>query len=79
MKVDAAKILEQPTTRFLTNQQLDNVIDDPLQMHYPWHNQAVELHVTLATGASLFVVSFERRDRLLRQKIQSCQLKFIYQ
>ena len=33
VKVDAAKVLEPPTTRFVSSQQ--HVIDDPLQMNYP--------------------------------------------
>ena len=38
VKLDVAETSEPPLIRSLTNQQLDNIIDEPLQLDHPCHN-----------------------------------------
>jgi len=72
--LDQLRMCEPPAIRDLTDQQLDNILEQPLRLSQPCHNQAVERHVKLVTEASSTVVGYHRRDGLIRQKVRSHKL-----
>ena len=47
------------------------MVDNPVKLDHPSHNQVVERHGKVATEASGQVVGYERRDGLIRQKLKS--------
>ena len=60
---------QPPAIRHLSDSEIEDCRMKPLILHHPCHNQTVERHVKLVTEASAQVTGFERRDRLIRQKI----------
>ena len=47
------------------------MLTKPLALQHPCHNQALETHVKLVTEAASVVTGYEKRDGMIRQKIQS--------
>jgi len=54
----------------LDDTSIAQMLTKPLVLQHPCHNQAVERHVKLVTEASV-VTGYEKRDGMIRQKIQS--------
>ena len=67
---------ETPALKDMTNLEIDGFLLKKLIMEHPCYtsNQTVEHHIKLVTEASASVVGFERRDGVIRQKIQSRKL-----
>ena len=65
-------IFEPPLTLHMTEDELNSYIETPLEvLPYPGHTQAVERGVKLTTEASTSVIGEEKRDGMIRQKINS--------
>lgn len=77
--VDCQTVLwtEPPITVRFTNEELKEIIEDPLSSvisyikGYPCHTQSVERAVKIVTEASLSVCGYERRDGVIRSKLES--------
>ena len=65
---------EPPELQGLTNMEIEAFRENQLILKHHCHNQAVERHTKLVTEASADVTGFEKRDGLIRQKIQSRRL-----
>ena len=72
--IEDDSVEEPPAIRSMNEDQIKSVINVPLVLKHPCHNQNVERHVKLVTEASSSVCSFERRDGMIRQKIRSRKL-----
>ena len=59
---------QSPAITHLSVTEIDNFRTKPLVLPHSCHNQTVE-HVKLVTEASAQVTGFERRDRLIRKKL----------
>ena len=78
VNLDSNDITEPPFTISMTNEFLEEILENPLQLGHPCHNQAVERHVKLVTESCSAVSSYEERDGLIRQRIQSRKLMKVY-
>ena len=64
-------ISQQPAVMDLDDTSNAQMLTKPLVLQHPCHNQAVERHVKLVTEAASVVTGHEKRDGMIRQKIQS--------
>jgi len=70
--LDSIKNISQPPTMTdLDDTLISQMLTKPLVLQHPCHNQAVERHVKLITEAALVVTGYEKRDGMIRKKIQS--------
>ena len=65
---------EPPATTYMSDNALQQLATNKLELNYPCHNQAVERHNQLVTEAATAVEGFDRRDGMIRQKIKSRRL-----
>ena len=72
--LNSKEIKQPPAIKSFSDLDIDDILNTPLKLDYPCHNQSVERHVKLVTEASSQVAGFERRDDLIRQKIRSRKL-----
>ena len=71
VNLDDSDFRQPPAINDLSSSEIASVADNPLKFDHPCHNQAVERHVKVVTEVSGQVVGYERRDRLIRQKLKS--------
>ena len=70
--IDWKDIHEPPLVKNLTNDQLQQCIEEPLEVpNYPCHTQMVERAVKNVTEASSLVIGQEARDGFIQQRIKS--------
>ena len=69
---------EPPTTTCMSDNALQQLATNKLELNYPCHNQAVERHNQLVTEAATAVEDFDQRDGMIRQKIKSRRLMPCY-
>ena len=65
---------EPPVTQHLSTETIKDIMESPLTLGHPCHNQSVERHIKLVTEAFATVASYESRDGLIRQRIKSRRL-----
>lgn len=71
----AETLTEPPLTLKLTNDEILNIIDKPLDAkNYPCHSQSVERMVKVVSDASAAVYGEQRRDGFIRQRVKSRKL-----
>ena len=64
-------ISQPPAVMDLDDTSIAQMLTKPLVLQHPCHNQAVERHFKLVTEAASVVTGYEKRDGMIRQKIQS--------
>ena len=70
--LDSIKDISQPPAVMdLDDTPIAQMLNKPLVLQHPCHNQAVERHFKLVTEAASVVTGYEKRDGMIRQKIQS--------
>jgi len=70
--LDSIKDVSQPPAVMdLDDTSIAQMLTKPLVLQHPCHNRAVERHVKLVTEAASVVTGYEKRDGMIRQKIQS--------
>ena len=70
--LDSIKDISQPPAVMdLDDTSIAQMLTKPLVLQHPCHNQAEERHVKLITEAASIVTGYEKRDGMIRQKIQS--------
>ena len=55
----------------MSEEEIKNLIYNPLKLRQDCHSQNVERHIKLVTEASLAVVGHDHRDGIIRNKIRS--------
>jgi len=60
-----------PAVMDLDDTSIVQMLTKPLVLQHSCHNQSVERHVKLVTEAASVVTRYEKRDGMIRQKIQS--------
>ena len=68
------KISEPPAIRYLNEENLTKVKTNSLKLMHACHNQAFERHVRIVCEAVSQVMSLEKQDGFIRQKIRSRKL-----
>ena len=71
VNLDDPDFRQPPAINDLSSSEIASIADNPLKLDHPCHNQAVERHVKVVTKASGQVIGYERRDGLIRQKLES--------
>jgi len=70
--LDSIKDISHPSAVMdLYDTSIAQMLTKPLVLQHPCHNQAVERHDKLVTEAASVVTGYEKRDGMIRQKIQS--------
>ena len=70
--LDSIKDISQPPAVMdLDDTSIAQMLTKPLVLQHLCHNQAVERHVKLVAEAASVVTGYEKRDGMIRQKIQS--------
>jgi len=64
-------VFEPPLTRHMSNDQLDDIVQQPLSTEIPCHSQAVERCVRMVSEASNAVYGFQARDGYIRAVTKS--------
>ena len=72
--LNVSDIFEPPATNQFSYEEINKLRLRPLKLNHPCHNQTVEQHVKLVTEASASTTGHERRDGMIRQRIQSRRL-----
>ena len=74
VNLNVSDIFEPPAIKQFSYEEINKLRLRPLKLSHPCHNQAVERHVKLVTEASASTTGHERRDGMIRQRIQSRRL-----
>ena len=69
---------EPPATTCMSDNALQQLATNKLELNHPCHNQAVEHHIQLVAEAATAVEGFDRRDGMIRQKVKSRRLMPCY-
>ena len=65
---------EPPAIRHKSLAEIQDILNNPMKIFHPCHNQAVERHVKIVSEAAAAVATFARRDGHIGQKIKSRKL-----
>ena len=66
--------IHKPLVTKFSNEEINELRLQPIKLDHPCHNQVVEQHMKLVTEASGSAAGHERRDGMIRQRIQSKKL-----
>ena len=68
---DIISVQEPPLLKHLSTHDIEKIRSEPLKLGHLCHDQKVERHIKLVSEASVVVETFEKKDGLIRQKINS--------